>query len=361
MSLEDIVYISRSRLGRNRANLIQTLHTAAAFQQSGVRVRLYMPSWPINVDFNQRVMEMGLHSDLDVRPSQLLRSWWRRFGFRPFVQIHRARLRKAGAVYTRSVEVSSALASAGIVHNLEVHESAPLFKEGDITRIVKQHHSGVIDWLVPISQAMAVILVDAGAVPERIHVSPNGVDVDAFKQIEPFDAKHLDHPRVTYIGRISNDRGLAVFQALAKSGIVHVTLAGEQDDLVQSSSSLRVEPFIPHRDVPNCYGRTDLVLLPYQAALNHAETISPIKLFEALAAGRPIIASDLPPIREILDHEKTGLLVEPGNIDAWIRAIHLLQENRGLATRLAQAAREIAPRFSWKKRAEGIARALGRN
>jgi glycosyltransferase involved in cell wall biosynthesis len=250
---------------------------------------------------------------------------------------------------------------AGLVHHLEIHENGQFSQKHHLEQIMTRHRSRLIDQLFPISQALAAVLVDAGAVAERVHVIPNGVDLEAFKQTEPFDAKRLDHPRIVYMGRISNDRGLAVFQALAERRIGNITLTGEQDDPHSASSSLRVEPFVPHRDVAKWYNRTDIVLLPYQAELAHADSISPLKLFEALAAGRPIIASNIPPIREILEHRKTALLVEPDNIDAWVGAIHVLRNDHVLATQIAKQAKELASSFSWCKRAARIARALGWN
>jgi glycosyltransferase involved in cell wall biosynthesis len=84
-----------------------------------------------------------------------------------------------------------------------------------------------------------------------------------------------------------------------------------------------------------------------------------MKLFEAMAAGRPIIASDLTPLREILEHEKTALLVEPGGVEAWVGAIATLRNDRALAARLASGAKALASRFSWRERALAIARTLG--
>jgi len=84
-----------------------------------------------------------------------------------------------------------------------------------------------------------------------------------------------------------------------------------------------------------------------------------MKLFEAMAAGRPIIASDLPPLREILEHEKTALLVAPRDVEAWVRAIDTLRNDRPLAVELAARAKEVVSRFTWSERALGIARAVG--
>jgi glycosyltransferase involved in cell wall biosynthesis len=352
-----VVYLGRSRLQRNRANLIQTLQMMEAFRQAGVDATLYLPPWPGSLDLESRLRDFGIESSLDIRSSWLLN---RRWNARPFVRLYGRRLRKALGVYTRSVQISATLAAAGIPHQLEIHEAErELIGKGYLAGIVKHHRQGLIGWLVPISHAAADVLIRAGAVAERVLVSPSGTKLSAFDRIPAFDPDRLSAPRIVYLGRLSRDRGLDVFQEIAATEIADVTLVGEQEDTVQASGKLHVVPFVPHRDVPTWWERSDLVLLPYQRSLPHADSISPIKLFEAMAAGRPIIVSDLPAIREIVDHEKTALLVEPADTGGWIAAIRRLQNDPQLACRLAQAAKQKAREYSWEKRAERIAKACG--
>lgn len=352
-----VVYLGRSRLQRNRANLIQTLQMMEAFRLVGLDATLYLPPWPNSLDLATRLREFGIESSLDIRSSWLLN---RRWNGKPFVTLYGRRLRQAAGVYTRSVQISATLAAAGIQHQLEIHEAErELIGKGYLADIVKHHRQGIIEWLFPISHAAAEILIRAGATAERVLVSPSGTKLSAFAPIAPFNPDRLSAPRIVYLGRLSRDRGLDVFQQIAARGIANVTLVGEQEDAVQTSGKLEVVPFVPHREVPLWWERSDLILLPYQRNLPHADSISPIKLFEAMAAGRPIVVSNLPAIREIIDHEKTGLLVEPEDTEGWIAAVRRLQNDPQLARRLAQAAKEKARDYSWEKRAERIARACG--
>ena len=142
-------------------------------------------------------------------------------------------------------------------------------------------------------------MIASGAVAERIHVAPSGVDLQAFADIADFNPKKLqDKPRLNYIGRISRDRGLGIFESLARCQRYRVSLIGPTDEVPAADAELY--PAVPYKEVPHWYGRTDIVLLPYQTELDHAASISPLKLFEAMAAGRPVIASDLPSIREVI-------------------------------------------------------------
>jgi glycosyltransferase involved in cell wall biosynthesis len=87
--------------------------------------------------------------------------------------------------------------------------------------------------------------------------------------------------------------------------------------------------------------------------------MSPVKLFEAMASGRPVVASDLPPIREVIVDGENGLLVDPDDVEGWIAAVRRLQGDPNLPIRLAQQARIMAKDFSWTRRAQRIAAACG--
>jgi glycosyltransferase involved in cell wall biosynthesis len=353
----ELIYLGRSRLHRNRANLIQTLHTVAAFTEIGIRTRLYLPPWHDNVTPEERLREMGIHSKLDIRRTQLLH---RRWPLSVFVRFHRRILRKTRAVYVRSHEFSLGLASRGIVHHYEVHTLQPIIARGQLNSILDYHQRGVIDRLIPISHSIARALVAAGADERRIHVSPSGVDLGAYESVPPLDTTRLSRPRIVYLGRISRDRGLDIFTHLAERELGEVLLVGDCDDAVTQSTHLQYSPAVPHSEVPELYAACELVLLPYQPDLVHADGISPMKLFEAMAAGRPIIASDIAPIREILQHGHNALLVNPLDPLAWENAVKSLQQDQGrLALKLAEQAQRDVTAYSWTRRAAGIARAIG--
>jgi glycosyltransferase involved in cell wall biosynthesis len=85
---------------------------------------------------------------------------------------------------------------------------------------------------------------------------------------------------------------------------------------------------------------------------------SPLKLFEAMAAHRPIVASDLPSLREVLTDGVNALLVPPGDAHALALAIRRLAGNRELRSRLAHRAGEDVRRFSWDERGKRITELL---
>jgi glycosyltransferase involved in cell wall biosynthesis len=83
--------------------------------------------------------------------------------------------------------------------------------------------------------------------------------------------------------------------------------------------------------------------------------MSPLKAFEYMAYGLPIIASDLPVLREILEHERNALLVDPQDLAAWERALRRLVQDRSLRMRLGRTARTtFLQKYTWEQRARKI-------
>lgn len=101
--------------------------------------------------------------------------------------------------------------------------------------------------------------------------------------------------------------------------------------------------------------RADICLLPLTATGIGSRHTSPIKLFEYMAAGRPIVVADVPAVRAIVTPNVHALMVEVGNPRAFAGAINALLADPVLRARLADAARERASDFTWDNRGRRIA------
>ena len=353
---KQLIYVGRSRLHRNRANLIQALHVADGFLRIGLPMRVYLPPAE-GCDVGKVLADYGVSTQLDIRPTQWLHT---RFRLWPFFLRFRRELREAQSVFTPLPQISHMLTKFGIRHVLEIHDAQrDLVTKGMLGDVLSAHTQGVLTHLLPVSNAARDFLIAAGADPERIVVAPNGVDLEEYTDLPAFDPDRLAAPRLVYLGTLEDMRGLEIFGAAAAAGIGRVTLIGNRAPGYDPPAGTEVLPFVPHHEVPGWYGRTDIILLPYPREIATADSMSPMKLFEALAAGRPIVASDLPVLRELLVHEENALLVEPGQIDSWLAAIRRLRSEPELAVRLARNARALAGQFGWDRRAEKIARACG--
>ncbi|QDU35080.1 D-inositol-3-phosphate glycosyltransferase [Poriferisphaera corsica] len=350
----DWIYVGRNRLHRSRANLIQTLNTVAALTEMGLSIRLYLPPWPTDkITIDKKLNDLFIPTKIDAVRSQLLHPRWK---FWPFIKWNYKTLKQAKQRYTRSAEISIALGKAKLSHHLEIHDFFALKEKKQLDIILKMHANKTIGLLISITEATRQMLINEGADPSRIHVATSGVNLHAFNNVSPFNPQTLSQPNLVYIGRMSNDYGRHIFQEIAQTTQYQITLVGGSKE--DESPNISIKPFAPYHQVIDWHDRMSIALMPYQPSLKRIETLSPMKLFEAFGAGRPIIASDLPVIREIITHEHNGLLVDPANPKAWIDAIQRLQNDPALAVKLAENAKASALQYAWPARAKGIVNAV---
>ncbi len=112
--------------------------------------------------------------------------------------------------------------------------------------------------------------------------------------------------------------------------------------------------WLPPASVTAELARAHVLVLPNPRTHTSERYTSPLKLFEYLASGRPIVASDLAAIREVLRDDENALLVEPGSAAALAGALRRIAGDRALGERLAARAFEDAASYGWDTRAEKI-------
>ena len=112
---------------------------------------------------------------------------------------------------------------------------------------------------------------------------------------------------------------------------------------------------VPQEKGPSYLAACDILVSPYVPNVDGSFFGSPTKLFEYMAMGKGIIASDLEQIGEILDHEKTALVVTPGDQDELIQGMERLIDNPKLRDWLGTNARqEVIKNYTWEKHTHKI-------
>jgi glycosyltransferase involved in cell wall biosynthesis len=116
---------------------------------------------------------------------------------------------------------------------------------------------------------------------------------------------------------------------------------------------------VPHADMPEHLAACDVLVSPHGRQADGAEFFgSPTKLFEYMAAGRPIVASAVGQIAQVLADGESALLVPPEDPEALCEAIVRLVDDACLRARLAQAARRAAEeQYTWHHNAARLLRA----
>lgn len=239
-----------------------------------------------------------------------------------------------------------------------------------------------MDALYPVTEGLAAELRALGARPERITVLPDGIRAANYQQMPARAAarRQLGWPEtafiVIYLGQLRT-MGMAkgvdtLVAALAPLPEMTLAIVGgpaaavaeyRRDWRARGGDEARflAPGQVPAAQVPLYLAASDVGVLPFPAGRHYAHFASPLKLFEYMAAGCAIVASDLPSMREILREGQTALFAPPGSVDDWRAACQRLRQDGQLRRRLAAAARAEALReFSWAARAERILATLSR-
>lgn len=213
------------------------------------------------------------------------------------------------------------------------------------------------DQVFAITAAVREILVSRGVPREKIALLPNGVDPRRHAPA-PRDAALADaiglagRTAVGYVGSLLEYEGLEdLLRAVAliardRSDMVLVVVGDgpELDRLCTLVEELEISPHViftgrvPHDEVRRYYALLDLVVLP-RKGVPVCEAVSPLKPFEAMAAGVPVIATDVAALAEIIDPEVTGLLAAKDDPSALAVQISRLLDDPRLRRDLADNAR----------------------
>ncbi|MDE2635762.1 MAG: glycosyltransferase family 4 protein [Chloroflexota bacterium] len=175
---------------------------------------------------------------------------------------------------------------------------------------------------------------------------------------------------VGYLGRlhtIGMDKGVGTLvEALAANEGACLALVGGPDDMAESlrrkwlALGLRAECFlyaghVPPDQVALFLSAFDICAMPHPPTAQFSRYTSPLKLFEYMAAGRAIVASDLPAWSDVVADGETAVLVPPADAPAWSEAISRLRLDREMRARLGGRAREmVLEHYTWDVRAERI-------
>ncbi|KKR49051.1 MAG: Glycosyl transferase group 1 [Candidatus Magasanikbacteria bacterium GW2011_GWC2_40_17] len=213
-------------------------------------------------------------------------------------------------------------------------------------------------------------LVEAGISSEKILVAPDGVDLKLFGlDISQAAARQkvglaLNKKIILYSGHLYQWKGvITLLQAVeflpSNAEIVLVGGSAEEVKKIRSSNpDLSRVNFIgqrPYAEIPYYLKAADVLVLPNsQADLISREFTSPLKLFEYLAAKRPVVASDLPSIREILTNERNALLFKPDDAKDLSLKISAVLNNDDLAKKISDQAFSDVQNYSWEERARKI-------
>ena len=233
-----------------------------------------------------------------------------------------------------------------------------------------------------LTRADAVIVVSAelrrhvralGVKPGKIHVMPNGVNPELF-QSAPRDAvlrrklKLAGGPVLGFVGGLRPWHGVEILPALLarlsrrRPGVRLVIagdgqLRGELERAFRKRGLAKQVVFtgaLLHEEIPAVIRQFDIALAPYPKP-DHDFYFSPLKLFEYMACGVPVVAANLGQISKVIRHGKNGMLYPPGDLKALVaRCEKLLGDDKLRAAIGKNSAQLVRRQYTWDRNATAV-------
>jgi glycosyltransferase involved in cell wall biosynthesis len=240
--------------------------------------------------------------------------------------------------------------------------------------LVERLNVAAADRIMVVSGVLKEELVKRGVPAEKVAVNPNGADAEMFRpDLDPKPARDRFnlHDKIVVgfaghhnsnntwhgtkflaqaVGKVAEQRNDVQFLFIGDKGLV---------DLVSATVTPQSRPFvtfatsIPHPEMPSVYSACDLLVSPHVHMADGSTFFgSPVKIFEYMAMAKPIVASNVGQLAELLEDRVNALLTEPADVDAIARHIITLAGDAELRNRLGHAARETClAGCTWKHNA----------
>jgi len=360
-----ILYLANIRLPTEKAHGLQIMKTCEALAVAGTDVELVVPCrkskivedpfsyYGIRMRFP--VTTIGVPDTVAYGiPGFLLESFV--FAYRAALL---ARKKKYNILYSRDELVLWIAHSMGCKNIVwESHTGSwNVFARG-VARVAK--------YIVVISDGLKDFYTARGVGAKNLIVARDGIDLADFAQIESMTEARMrlglpqDKKIALYAGRLDGWKGSATFLEAARflpNCVRFAVIGGEPEQVAALSKKYPKVLFLgyrPYRELPQNMAAADLLALPNTAAdVISARFTSPLKLFAYMTSDKPIVVSDLPSIREVLD-ETCAYFFTPDNSQDLVRAVMQVLGDPRTAGERGRAARQKAEAYSWNTRATYI-------
>lgn len=251
------------------------------------------------------------------------------------------------------------------VNSLYIEEGVYKGKARDVA--IKQREKLFEQAEAIITQTETLKNMIAKLTEKPIYVIPNGVDTEKFRpdiHCEDLREKLGLHDKIVvmFVGSFKKWHGVGQVPKIAKrfdKKVVFLLIGyGELFKQVEKdkTDNMLLLGAKPHDEIPKYLALSDILIAPFDDEYfkNHSFWWNPVKLFEYMASGKPIVSYDYEEIRKIV--RDAGLLAKPGDIEDFIRKLNCLIEDESLRKKMGRRGRETAVNeYDWKIRAKQTA------
>lgn len=378
-----IIYITNARLPTEKAHGLQIMKSCEAFAKTGIDLTLIVP-FRVNPLKGDPFDYYGVKKNFKLRRIFSLDFFWlewfpKKLAF--FIQaVSFAFLASLAApfyknketiFYSRDWATLFFLCLFGLKPVAEIHDYRSQKPKRPIRFILNRCRNLIVN-----SEGTKNLLEDHYKITKEILVVPNGVDADFFDIKETKEEARkilgipLDKKIVAYVGSLETvgmEKGvgylLQAFSLLKERKGCILYIVGGPNKLAEEyrkklpefglgEDNVVLTGYVEYKKIPLYLRAFDILVIPLPK-IQHSITTSPIKVFEYMAAGKAIIASDLPSLRAYLD-ENNVLFFEPESYQDLSRKIQLLLDGDILRKKLSENVKILAQKYSWLERTKKI-------
>lgn len=366
----NIQYLSNAPIPSQKANSIHVMKMCEAFAEIGHEVTLICRHGKYNRDHS--VFEFyGVAENFVLRYLKWPRIPGAGLLYSLQVAKHLAKYRrKLDLAYARCPYSALAARILGVPVIYEAHAlPRTSFHQKLEALILKYEHSRS---LTVISQALKrdYCHLFPWLSEDKIVVAHDGASIDKSKELRHIDVAREERLKIVYTGSLLPGKGIDLIITIAQQlSQCDFHIIGGPTKIWESyclaydlPENINYHGFLHPSSVGEWQRTADILLLPNQhniltdkGRVDIGKWTSPLKLFEYMASGAPIIASNLPVLLEVLRDGENALCVEPNSPEAWVNAIKRIDDNPSLATKISrQAYEDLVNEYTWKQRAAKV-------
>ena len=371
--MKKIVYIANARIPTEKAHGIQVMKMCEAFARKGTEIELVIP-WRFNhikedpFDYYdvEKLFNIKKIPSLDLVKFGKIGFLTQSISFSITALVY-ALFARSDAIYSRDALPLFFLSFFKDNLFWEVHVNT---YSVPVRRIIQK-----VSGIIAITKALKGFYADKGVSENKIIVAPDAVEIQKFdiskSSEESRDILGLPHDKyiIVYTGHLYEWKGvntLARARKYLREDEIIVFVGGTETNILDFRKKYGKDKNIfivgnkSHSEIPLYLKAGDVLVLPNSAHSNVSKLYtSPLKLFEYMASKRPIVASNVPSIREILSDGSSVFFTSDDPEDLALK-IHTIRDDPALAERIAGKAFEDVKKYSWNNRALTILKYLKR-
>ncbi len=358
----NICYITELSLPSNKAQSVHIFKMLDNFSSKSKKITLLCPYKDETYDYLISKKNYNLHSNKKINIETIFKkkknnNILRRILFS--IRCLSFLKKKNQLIISRSLFSSFFMSIFSIHHFLEIHQEIKGLSKLIFIKLNFINSKFIIKNLF-ISRG---IYEHYNTIVKNFAILHDGVDIRDFK-IQYNPNKKIKN--LYYFGSFYKGRGVEFLAKLAaRCPKYNFHVVGKRNENIKIySKNFKIYPFMNFKKILNLYKDADILLMPYQkqVSINSqnfqddiSEFMSPIKMFEYLSTGIPIISSEKKVLKEILTNFKNCIFVKKyQNISEWKKTIDNLNKNKELRFKISKNATSTAKKFSCKNRADSI-------